>query len=270
MKSIIIAGFLFLGLISLVWSKETDPNAILQKSAEATSQVKSFKADMVIESFASLTPQKGVVYQKKQSDGEIAIRMEINHPTNSISYEKGDYKKTSNTYTLLTKKGYYTVIGNKAFKIPGMDKIQNSISPDSLKNVLKSKQLMEANCNITNGVFDGKECWIITIPSPPVSSEATKQTTSSALENELMKATKIKMTSIPLPANTKIYVEKQNNLIVKQASLDISNNVIEGISYQNIITNIEIPNDIFELPTDIRIDDMEAVLKNALNNINKK
>lgn len=64
MKPIIITGILLLGALSFAAADEPNAKSILQKSADAINQLNSFKADMIIDSFASLTPQKGVVYQK--------------------------------------------------------------------------------------------------------------------------------------------------------------------------------------------------------------
>ena len=175
MKVPTIVGLLLLGLISVVKAEETDPKVILQKSAEATSQLKSFKADMVIETFVSLTPQRGMVYQKMMPDGTMAMRMEMAMPTNAMPPGMAGMPAS---YTLVTSQGAYTVMGDKVIKMngmPGMDKLKDFMNPEALKKLTQDAQSAQVNYGLTNGMVDGKECWIVSIPTSAAALEAVKK-----------------------------------------------------------------------------------------------
>jgi outer membrane lipoprotein-sorting protein len=273
MKVTTIVGLLFLGLISVVKAEETDPKVILQKSAEATSQLKSFKADMVIETFASLTPQTGTIYQKKSSDGTMLMRMEMNLPTNAIPQGVASIPGLGKTYTLITPQGAYTVMGDKAIKMngmPGMDKLKDFMNPEALKKLTQDAQSAQVNYGLTNGMVDGKECWIVSIPTSPAALEAVKKAMSEGPQKDLLEAAKIKMSAIPFPAQTELFFDKKSLLIIKQESLDSNNRVLQSITYQSMQPNIEVPDQMFKLPENIKIENMGIMMQNLLRKTTPK
>lgn len=273
MKSTVIAVLFLAGFISLAQSEDNDPKAILKKSAEATSQLKSFKADMVIETFASLTPQTATIYQKKSPDGTMLMRMEMNLPTNAIPPGATNIAGVGKTYTLITHQGAFTVMGDKAMKmngIPGMDKLKDAMNPEALKKLTQDAQSAQVNYGLTNGVVAGKECWIVSIPTSPAALDAVKKAMTEGPQKDLLAAAKIKLDAIPIPVKTVIHLDKQTLLISKQESLDGNEKVIQSITFNNIQPNVEIPDQMFQIPVNIQIEDMSSMMKGILNNITPK
>lgn len=267
MKPIIITGILLLGALSFAAADEPNAKSILQKSADAINQLNSFKADMIIDSFASLTPQKGVVYQKKQPDGTIAMRMEMAAATNAIPQGVTNISSLSSSYTLVSSQGTYTVMGNRAFSmngISGMEKLKNAMSSDALKKMTLDAQINGASYTLSSDVVNGKDCWVIAIPTTPAALEAVKKLMSSGPQKDLIEAVKIKMSAIPLPAQTVLFFDKQSYLMVKQESLDSNNKVLQSMVYQNMQTNIEISDQIFKLPENVKIEDMNMMMQSLL------
>lgn len=270
MKKSIITGFLLLGMLTLARGEETDAKAILQKSADATSALKSYKADMMIETFASLTPQTGTIYQKKGSDGTMLMRMEMNLPTNAIPQGVASIPGLGKAYTLITSQGAYTVMGDKAMKMdgmPGMDKLKDAMNPEALKKLTQDAQSSQVNYGLSNGVVAGKECWIVSIPTSPAALEAVNKALSEGPQKDLLAAAKIKSNAIPIPAKIVIFLDKQTFLMSKQESLDGSDKVIQSMTFNNMQPNIEIPDQMFQLPENIKVEDMSTMMKNALKNL---
>ena len=271
MKLPTIAGLLLLGLISVVQADETDPKIILQKSADATTQLKSFKSDLVIESFASLTPQTGTIYQKKMPDGTMAMRMEMATPTNAMPQGMANISTIpASYYTLISSQGAYTVMGNKAISMngmPGMDKLKNAMSPDALRKIFQDAQTGGVAYTLTNGVVDGKECWIVSISTSPAALEAVKKAMSEGLQKDLLEAAKMKLDVIPIPAKTVIYLDKQSYLMMKQSSISSNDKVIQSMTYKNFQANPDIPDSLFHLPDNIQIEDMSTKMQGLLKNI---
>jgi outer membrane lipoprotein-sorting protein len=273
MKLSTITALLLLGALSLAKADEPDAKSILRKSADATSQLKSFKADVVIESIASLVPQTGTIYQKKDTNGSVLMRMEMNLPTNGIPQGAATIPNIGKTYTLITPQGAYTVMGDKAMKMngmPGMDKLKDVMNPEALKKLTQDAQSAQVNYGLTNGVVDGKECWIISIPTSSAALEAVKKAMSEGPQKDLLEAAKIKMSAIPFPAQTTLFFDKQSLLMIKQESLDSNNRVLQSITYQSMQPNIEVPDQMFKLPENIKIEDMGIMIQGLLKNINPK
>lgn len=270
MKLPSITAFLLIGALSLAKGEEPDAKAILQKSAEATSALKSFKADMVIETFASLTPQKWVVYQKKQSDGTIAMRMEMLAPTNEITQGLSNIPAMQASYSLFSTQGSYTVMGDKAIKmtgIPGLDKIKDALNPDALKKMTQDAQKGGVNYTLNNGMVDGKDCWVISIPMTPVALETVKKALNSGPQKDLMEAAKMKISAIPIPVKSVISIDRHSLLIIKQDSLDSRDQVLQSITYQNFQPNVEIPDQMFKIPDNIKVEDMGTIMDSLLKNV---
>jgi outer membrane lipoprotein-sorting protein len=264
MKLPTITALLLLGALSLAKADEPDAKAILQKSADATSALKSFKADMVIETFVSLTPQIGTIYQKKDPDGTMLMRMEMNLPTNAIPPGATNILGVGKTYTLITPQGCFSVMGDKAISMngmPGMDKLKDAMNPEALKKLTQDAQLAQVNYSVTNGVVDRKECWIVSIPTSPAALEAVKKEMESGPQKDLMALSKIKMSAIPIPTKTVFYIDKQTFLMSRQESLDSNNRVLQSMTYQNMQPNVEISDQIFKLPDNIKIEDMTTIMK---------
>ena len=276
MRLFTIAGILLLGFISLAKSEETDPKVILKKSSDALSQLTSYKADMVIESFAALTPQSGVIYQKKQPDGTMAMRMEMASPTKASV--PGASASTAAppappTYTLMTPQGTYTVIGDRALKMnimAGREKMKGILDSERIKNITQDAQAGQLNITMTSGVFEGKECWIISIPTSPAVVEAVKKAMSEGPQKDLLAAAKINPSAIPIPLKTSVYLDKQSCLIVKQESLDGNDKIIQSTSYKNVQINLNLDDSLFELPGNVKIEDMSSVMQQLYKTINKK
>jgi outer membrane lipoprotein-sorting protein len=267
MKLPTITAFLLLGALSLAKAEEHDVKTILQKSADATSALKSYKADMLIETFASLTPQTGTIYQKKGSDGTMLMRMEMNLPTNSIPQGAASIPGLGKTYTLITSQGAFTVMGDKAMKMngmPGMDKLKDAMNPEALKKLTQDAQSAQVNYSLTNGVVDGKECWIVSIPTSPAALEAVKKAMSEGPQKDLLALAKMKLSAIPIPAKTLIYLDKESFLIRKQESLDGNNKAIQSMTYNNIERDLELPDSLFNLPDNMQIQDMKLIMENLL------
>jgi outer membrane lipoprotein-sorting protein len=269
MKLSTIAALLILGALSLAKADEPDAKAILQKSADATSALKSYKADMVIESFASLTPQTGTLYQKIAPDGTMLMRMEMNLPTNAIPQGATNIPGVGKTYTLITPQGCFSVMGDKAISMngmPGMDKLKDAMNPEALKKLTQDAQSAQVNYSMTNGVVDGKECWIVSIPTSPAALEAVKKAMSEGPQKDLLAAAKIKMSAIPIPTKTLIFIDKTTFLLNKQESLDGNEKVIQSMTYQNMQPNVEISDQLFKLPDNIQIENMNAIIKKEFIN----
>ena len=81
-----------------------------------------------------------------------------------------------------------------------------------------------------------------------------------------MAAIKMKMSAIPLPAQSVIFFDKQSALMVKQECLDSSNRVLQSMTYQNLQPNVEIQDQMFKLPENIQIEDMSAMMQVLLRN----
>jgi hypothetical protein len=270
MKLPTITAFLLIGALSLAKGEEPDAKAILQKSADATSALKSFKADMVIETFASLTPQTGTIYQKKDTNGMMLMRMEMNIPTNAIPSGVANIPSIAKTYTLITPQGVFTVMGDKAMKIngiPGMDKLKDAMNPEALKKLTQDAQSAQVNYGLTHGMVAGKECWIVSIPTSPAALDAVKKALDSGPQKDLMAMAKIKMSAIPIPAKTVIYIDKQTSLIAKQENLDGNDKAIQSITYKNMQPNLEVSDQMFKLPENIKIEDISTMMQNALKQI---
>ena len=270
--SVSVTALLFLGIICLSKADEIDPKVILQKSAEATSQLKSYKADMLIESFASLAPQKGVIYQKKQPDGTMTMRMEMNLLNTAVGSGATNNTPTLGTnYTLISSQGAYTVMGNKALKMdgmPGMDKLKDIMNPDALKKATEDAQSAQVNYTLTNGVVDARECWVISIPTSPATLDAVKKAMSQGAQKELLAAAKMRLDAIPMPVKMVISIDKQTYLIAKQESLDSNNIVISSTTFQNAQPNVEVSDQLFKLPDNINIENMNSIMQNALKTLN--
>ena len=265
MKLPAITALLLLGSISIALADEPDAKAILQKSADATSALKSYKADMVIETFASLTPQTGTIYQKKGSDGTMLMRMEMNLPTNSIPQGAANISGLGKTYTLITSQGAFTVMGDKAMKMngmPGMDKLKEAMNPEALKKLTQDAQSAQVNYSLTNGVVDGKECWLVSIPTSPAALEAVKKAMSEGPQKDLLTAAKIKLDAIPIPAKTVVYINEQTFLISRLESIDGNEKPIQSMTYHNMQPNVEISDQMFKLPENIEIQDMSSMMQN--------
>lgn len=52
--------------------------------------------------------------------------------------------------------------------------------------------------------------------------------------------------------------------MVKQESLDSNNKVLQSMVYQNMQTNIEISDQIFKLPENVKIEDMNMMMQSLL------
>lgn len=267
MKSTVIAALFLAGFISLARSENIDPKAILQKSAEATSQLKTFKADMVVENFASLTPQKGIVYQKKKPDGTVAMRIEMVASNNPKHPDITNDPSLPTSYTLVTSQGIYGVRGNKAISmngIPGINKLTNAMSSDALKQMTQDAQTGGMNYTLSNSVLDGKDCWVVTIPTPPEAVEAVIKTMNEGPQKNLMDSIKMKISAIPIPAQSVLYFDQQSYLMIKQQNLDSNNRVLQSTTYDNIKTNIDLADELFNLPKNIKIENVDTIIKNVM------
>jgi outer membrane lipoprotein-sorting protein len=239
MKSTTIAGFLLLGMLSLARSEETDPKAILQKSVDATSHLKSFKAEMVTENFASLRTNKSIIYQK-QINGSIAVRLEdlpaANNSTNDVS-----------SYVLFTTNGVYSVSGNESIQLKIPKFLENYLSLAGYENT----NILKHNANeysVSDGSTDGKECWIVTIRIPEKVQNEIKKGLSKSDVKTLLDKSKTSPNAIPILSTIKNYIEKSDFLTIRCDKLDNKGQVINSISINNINKNIELPDSLFSLP----------------------
>jgi outer membrane lipoprotein-sorting protein len=272
MKLPTITALLLLGALSLAKADEPDAKAILQKSADATSALKSFKADMLIETFASLSPQTGTIYQKKTPDGKMLMRMEMNLPTNAIPQSAASIPGLGKTYTLITPQGAFTVMGDKAMKMngmPGMDKLKDVMNPEALKKLTQDAQSAQVNYGLTNGVVDGKECWIVSIPTSPAALEAVKKAMSEGPQKDLLALAKMKLSAIPIPGKSLIYIDKETFLIRKQESLGGNDKAIQSMTYNNMRPNVDLSDSLFQLPDNIKIEDMNTIIQDALKSLRR-
>jgi outer membrane lipoprotein-sorting protein len=117
---------------------------------------------------------------------------------------------------------------------------------------------------VTNGVVDRKECWIVSIPTSPAALEAVKKEMESGPQKDLLAAAKIKMSAVPIPTKTLIFIDKTTLLLNKQESLDGNEKVIQSITYQNMQPNVEISDQLFKLPDNIKIEDMGTMMQGLL------
>lgn len=249
-------------------NQEANPVAILQKSAEAFSRLKSYKADTVMESYASLTPQKGVIYQKVQPDGSTVMRLEKPATIKNAMTPVGNSNNITipASYTLISSAGAYTITGNKAINMsgmPDMDKLKGTMSSDALRKMAQGAQTGVVNYTLASDVVDGKECWVVTIPTSAAALDAAKKAVAS---NPQLAALKISPSAIPLPAESVIYFDKQSYLLVKEKTLDSNNKELQSMTYQNMQTNIDIPDQMFKLPDNIQIEDYSTLIKNITPN----
>jgi len=259
MKYFLLSALLLLGITSITKADEADAKAILEKSADATSRLKSLKADMVTETFASTTPQHGTYFQKKMPDGTLLMRVEMNLP--AAASAEGTTSTPPSSYTLLSPQGIYTVTGNKAIRMdgmPGMDKIKDVMNSDTLKS---AAQASDINYAITTGEVDGKECWVVSIPTTAAALESIRNTLSQGLPKELLAGQKIRVDAIPIPAKTVMSIDKQTYLIIKHEGIDANNKVIQSTTFQNQQSNIELPDELFKLSDHIKIETIESIIQ---------
>jgi hypothetical protein len=266
-----ITAFLLLGIIYVAKADEINSKEILHNSSDVLSQLKTFKADMVIETFASATPQKGMIYQKKMPDGTMLMRVQMESPSSRIPQGAVNLASPGPlSYTLISPKGAYTVIGDKAIRMggmPGMDKLKDIMASDALKKLAQDAESTQPNYTVTASILDGKDCWVISIPTSPEALESIRNAISQGPQKELLAAAKMQVDAIPIPAKMVVSIEKQTYLIIKQDSVDANNKVIQSTAFKNIQLNSELTDELFKLPDTVKIEDMSTIMQNALETL---
>jgi outer membrane lipoprotein-sorting protein len=271
MRHSLLTALLLLGITYIARADEADAKAILEKSADATSHLKSLKADMLTETFATTTPQRGVLFQKRMPDGTLLMRVQMESPTSRISQGTTNVASPGRlSYTLISPKGAYTVIGDKAIRmdgVPGMDKLKDIMASDALKKLAQDAESTQLNSTVTPSILDGKECWVISIPTSPEALEAIKNALSQGPQKDLLQVVKMKVDAIPIPAKTVTSIDKQTYLIIKQDSVDANDKVIQSIVFKNIQLNSELADELFKLPDNVKIEDMSTIMQNAIKSL---
>ena len=199
------------------------------------------------------------------------MRMEIATPTNAMPQGITNIPSIPASYTLISSQGTYAVTGDKAIsmnEMPGMDKLKNAMSsPEALKKMSQDAETNGGAYRVTNGIVDGKDCWVVSIPMSTASLETVKKAMNSGLQKDLLEAVKMKISAIPLPEQNVIFFDKQSYLMVKQESLIANKRPLQSVTYHNMQSNVEIPDQMFKLPENVQIETLSTTMQTLLENI---
>jgi hypothetical protein len=224
------------------------PAEVIQKAVNAANALSSYKSELVIDSIASVEPQTGRIFQKRMSDGSIALRMEIK----SAAVEKSASISSRIPYTLILPHGTYVVADGKPVKIEGMSatsKLANIAGLDVLNKAAKAVESEQKGYSVSDGgVVSGSECWSVSIPVPVVSIEAIKKMLGHNSTKTAVVSSTLSAEALPIPVKIVLSIDKKSYLVLRQDAIDATGRILQSMTFQNVQPNAVLDDSLFSLP----------------------
>ena len=261
---IVFIGLLLFKMVPSIYCQEINQKIVMWKIIDSISNLKSFRADVEEEDNNYLNKNKSTVIQKGYSDGSICTRINIlekfsnNSPADNSS-------KAKNNYIIKNNNGLFGIDDTSVVNLNTGNNIDNFksyfISDWKMDSIINSTY----NIEVSNGLLRDKKYWIVTkkIPSDIYNAQITSLKNINKMDSSKTDPTNIATSKIVFYFDEETYIPKRKEAYNNKGNLLYAKEII------NLSKNPEISESYFEIPKNLKVEELEENVKKISKTINQ-